>query len=184
MLVSGRPFPASPAAGEAEAGPRRDDDKLAGGGSRLLTVRPLSPGRAGRSSAGSTRPSSLPLAKGKGRTSLGLWQPTPAVHEGPFAQRPSARGGSSGSLLIPTRGSSKHQWQTSPRGPAEGPQRAIKRGRRYLRSPQSHPPPPAPAAPRAGLPAAFKEEARQFRAQTSPQVSPTPLGLSLQNPLP
>lgn len=31
MLVSGRPFPASPAAGEAEAGPRRDDDKLAGG---------------------------------------------------------------------------------------------------------------------------------------------------------
>lgn len=82
---------------------------------------------------GSTRPSSLPLAKGKGRISLGLRQPTPAAHEGPFAQQPSARGGSSGSLLSPTRGSSK--WQTSPRGPVEGPQQAITCGRGFPAKP-------------------------------------------------
>lgn len=172
--MSGRPFPASPAAGEAEAGPRRDDDKLAGWGGVTATYGPSSQSRQSRQELGGIYEAILSSpSKGKRQNILRAT----ATHGG------SARG-TLLSAAIPTRGSSKHQWQTSPREPAEGPQQAIKRGRGYLRSPQSHPPPPAPAAPTAGLPAAFKEEAMQFRAQTSPQVSPMPLGLSLRNPLP
>lgn len=49
---------------------------------------------------GSTRPSSLPLGKEEGRTSLGLQQPTAPVGKGGFAQQPSALRGSRGSQLI------------------------------------------------------------------------------------